>query len=157
MKDLFSQVLNMSLTASVMIVLVILARLALKRAPKIYSYALWSVVLFRLLCPVSLPSPVSLLGALDAPVAEPESRITTVVYFQPEAPFQTVGGTEQEAPMLPTEKSSIGAISEAETVFHHTVSWMEVLSMIWLAGAAGLYAFGIGNYLRFRRNLRYAR
>lgn len=156
MKDLFSQVLNMSLTASVMIVLVILARLALKRAPKIYSYALWSVVLFRLLCPVSLPSPVSLLGVLDAPVAEPESRITTVVYFQPEAPFQTVGGTEQEAPMLPTEKSSIGAISEAETVFHHTVSWMEVLSMIWLAGAAGLYAFGIGNYLRFRRKLRYA-
>ena len=78
MKDLFSQVLNMSLTASVMIVLVILARLALKRAPKIYSYALWSVVLFRLLCPVSLPSPVSLLGALDAPVAEHESRITTV-------------------------------------------------------------------------------
>ena len=156
MKDLFSQVLNMSLTASVMIVLVILVRLALKRAPKIYSYALWSVVLFRLLCPVSLPSPVSLLGVLDAPVAEPESRITTVVYFQPEAPFQTVGGTEQEAPMLPTEKSSIGAISEAETVFHHTVSWMEVLSMIWLAGAAGLYAFGIGNYLRFRRKLRYA-
>ena len=52
MKDLFSQVLNMSLTASVMIVLVILARLALKRAPKIYSYALWSVVLFRLRCPV---------------------------------------------------------------------------------------------------------
>lgn len=156
MKDLFSQVLNMSLTASVMIVLVILARLALKRASKIYSYVLWSVVLFRLLCPVSLPSPVSLLGALDAPVAEPESRITTVVYFQPETPFQTVQGTEQEAPLLPTEEGSTGAISEAETVFHHTVSWMEVLSMIWLAGAAGLYAFGIGNYLRFRRKLRYA-
>lgn len=157
MKDLFSQVLNMSLTASVMIVLVILARLALKRAPKIYSYALWSVVLFRLLCPVSLPSPVSLLGALDAPVAEPESRITTVVYFQPEASFQTVGGTKQEAPQPPTEESdSTGVLSEAETVSHHTVSWMEVLSMIWLAGAAGLYAFGIGNYLRFRRKLRYA-
>lgn len=156
MKDLFSQVLNMSLTASVMIVLVILARLALKRAPKIYSYALWSVVLFRLLCPVSLPSPVSLLGALDAPVAEHESRITTVVYFQPEAPFQTVGGTEQEAPLLATEKGSTGAISEAETVSYHTVSWMEVLSVIWLAGAVGLYALGIGNYLRFRRKLRYA-
>lgn len=156
MKDLFSQVLNMSLTASVMIVLVILARLALKRAPKIYSYALWSVVLFRLLCPASLPSPVSLLGALDAPVAGPESRITTVVYFQPEAPFQTVGGTEQEAPLLATEKGSTGAISEAETVSYHTVSWMEVLSVIWLAGAAGLYALGIGNYLRFRRKLRYA-
>ncbi len=157
MTDLFSQVLNMSLTASVMIVLVILARLALIRAPKIYSYTLWSVVLFRLLCPVSLPSPVSLLGAMDAPVAESESRITTVVYFQPETPLQTVKGTDQEATQFPTEESdSTGAISELEPVFHHTVSWMEVLSPIWLAGAAGLCVLGVGNYLRFCRKLRYA-
>ena len=32
------------------------ARLALKRAPKVFSYALWAVVRFRLLCPVSLSS-----------------------------------------------------------------------------------------------------
>ena len=157
MKDLFSQVLNMSLTASVMIVLVILVRLALKRAPKIYSYALWSVVLFRLLCPVSLPSPVSLLGALDAPVAEPESRITTVVYFQPETPFQTVRDPEQEARPLPVEeRDSAGANLEEGTVSHNAVSLMEILAVTWLAGAVGLYALGIGNYLRFRRKLRYA-
>lgn len=157
MKDLFSQVLNMSLTASVMIVLVILARLALKRAPKIYSYALWSVVLFRLLCPVSLPSPVSLLGALDAPVAEHESRITTVVYFQPETPFQTVRDPEQEARPLPVEeRDSAGANLEEGTVSHNAVSLMEILAVTWLAGAVGLYALGIGNYLRFRRKLRYA-
>ena len=40
---------------------VLLARLCLKRAPKIYSYLLWSVVLFRLLCPVSFSSDVSVL------------------------------------------------------------------------------------------------
>ena len=62
-------ILNMSITASVIILFVLLARLALKKAPKIFSYVLWSVVLFRLLCPVSLPSPVSLLSALELPAA----------------------------------------------------------------------------------------
>ena len=33
---------------------------------------------------------------------------------------------------------------------------MEILAVTWLAGAVGLYALGIGNYLRFRRKLRYA-
>ena len=47
MEVLFSRVLNMSLTGSIVIAVVLLARLFLKRAPKIYSYALWAVVLFR--------------------------------------------------------------------------------------------------------------
>ena len=55
-------VFNMSLTASVVIVFVLLARLVLKKAPKVYSYALWTVVLFRLLCPVSVTSGISLLA-----------------------------------------------------------------------------------------------
>ena len=50
---------NMSLTASVAIVFVILLRLLLKKAPKVISYALWGVVLFRLLCPVSIGSSFS--------------------------------------------------------------------------------------------------
>ena len=68
--EIFPQILNMSLTASVIICVVILCRLFLKRAPKIYSYLLWSVVLFRLLCPVSFSAPVSVLGIFDTPVME---------------------------------------------------------------------------------------
>ena len=73
MGDFFSYewipiLLNMSLTASVVIVLVLLVRLLLCRAPKVLSYALWKVVLFRLLCPVSLTAGFSLLGLVDAPV-----------------------------------------------------------------------------------------
>ena len=61
MDKLFSAVLNMSLTGSLVILPVLLVRLLLKRFPKIFSYALWSVVLFRLLCPLSLSAPVSFL------------------------------------------------------------------------------------------------
>ena len=60
-KLLFLSVLRMSGTASVVILVVLLARLALRRAPKAFSYALWAVVLFRLLCPVAPESALSLL------------------------------------------------------------------------------------------------
>ena len=53
--------LNMSLTGALVILFVLLIRhYLLKKAPKIFSYVLWSVVLFRLLCPVSFSSGFSL-------------------------------------------------------------------------------------------------
>ena len=56
--DLFMKILDLSITASVVILLVMLARVCLKKVPRVISYALWSVVLFRLLCPVAPESPV---------------------------------------------------------------------------------------------------
>lgn len=66
----FSQIINMSFTGSIVILVVALARLLLKRAPKAISYGLWAVVLVRLLCPLAIPSDVSFLRLLDAPVKE---------------------------------------------------------------------------------------
>ena len=65
LEQFFISVLNMSLTAGVAILAVLAARLFLKRAPRIFFYGLWAVVLFRLLCPVSFAAPLSLLGALQ--------------------------------------------------------------------------------------------
>lgn len=61
---------NLSLTASIVILAVLLVRLLLRKAPRVYSYALWAVVAFRLICPVSFASDFSLLGILDAPTTE---------------------------------------------------------------------------------------
>ncbi len=46
-------------TASSIIAAVFVARILSKRFPKYLSYMLWSVVLFRLLCPVTLESEIS--------------------------------------------------------------------------------------------------
>ena len=54
LQELFMDVVTMSLTAVPIIVVVLLARMVLKFAPKTISYVLWSVVLFRLLCPFGL-------------------------------------------------------------------------------------------------------
>lgn len=50
-KGLFLQVLNMSFTASIVILAVLLLRLPLKRAPKVFSFALWGAVLFGSFAP----------------------------------------------------------------------------------------------------------
>ena len=65
---LFLQILNMSFTASFVIIFVLLARILLKKSPKVLSYALWSVVLFRLVCPFSFESVLSLLPANTNPI-----------------------------------------------------------------------------------------
>lgn len=51
---------------SVVIGIVLLLRLFLRRAPKIFSYVLWLIVLFRLLCPVSVALPVSVFNLIPA-------------------------------------------------------------------------------------------
>ena len=65
LQNIFTWTLNRSLTGSIVIGCVLLARLVLKKAPRIYTWALWLVVLLRLLCPVSIPGPVSVLEFVD--------------------------------------------------------------------------------------------
>ena len=56
----FIDVVNMSIGASCVILVVLVLRLVLRRAPKKFSYLLWSVVGLRLCCPVSFSSVFSL-------------------------------------------------------------------------------------------------
>lgn len=62
MTVLFRTILAMSITASYCIFAVLLVRFFLRKAPRIYSYILWSVVLFRLICPFSFESRWSILN-----------------------------------------------------------------------------------------------
>ena len=78
--ELLPIILNMTLTASVVILFVPLYRLALRKAPRVFSYALWLVVLFRLLCPISVTGDISLLILLDAPVSEVTAHTSVVAY-----------------------------------------------------------------------------
>lgn len=68
--EILTKLVNMSVTASIAVAAILLIRLLLKKAPKVYSYLLWFIVLFRLLCPVSVSSDMSLMRFLDTPVTE---------------------------------------------------------------------------------------
>ena len=81
MVELLPKILNMSLTASVIIVTVLILRVLLRRAPRIYSHMLWTVVLFRLLLPYRYKYPLSVLGLFDTPIVETTDSVSQVAYI----------------------------------------------------------------------------
>lgn len=147
MRNLFSLVLNMSMTGSIVILLVILARLLLKRFPKIFSYALWSVVLFRLLCPVAFTAPVSVLEAFGPEVREASPSTSTVSYLP--------ARREQEQPLsfVPPENPSENLPQQAEPVRYREPDVMQAASRVWIAGAAAMLLYSAGQYIHLRRRL----
>ena len=61
MTALFLKLLNMSISAGWLILVVLLLRVLLKKAPKNVHCVLWALVAFRLLCPFSVESALSLV------------------------------------------------------------------------------------------------
>ncbi len=59
---IFHRILDMSVAGGIAALAVLAIRVLIRRAPKKYAYLLWGIVLFRLLCPVSLPSRFSALN-----------------------------------------------------------------------------------------------
>ena len=147
MSNLFSTVLNMSMTGSVVILLVMLSRFLLKRAPKIFSYALWSVVLFRLLCPVALTAPVSVLNALEPEVQE-ASETTSVVYFLPAEVRQASDFT-----FVPAEKQSGTDSVQAGESEHPHLDLMMAASYVWITGSGIMILYSVIQYIRLRGKL----
>ena len=144
---------NMSLTASVAIALVILLRLLLKKAPKVISYALWGVVLFRLLCPVSIESSFSLYNLFDAPTEE-SGTITSVIEYVP----NNIVHTEYPTVTLPVPGIS-DAINEVlpqgqeQLVADPLEAPMSFATYAWMAGVLGMTIYSIVSYVKLRRKL----
>ena len=61
MNELFLKILNMSISASWLILAVLLCRFILKKAPKYFRILLWGIVGIRLLCPYSMESVLSII------------------------------------------------------------------------------------------------
>ena len=161
MHRLFPIVCNMSLTASVVILAVLAVRLLLRRAPKVFAYALWAVVLFRLLCPVSVTSAVSLMGALGAPAQERTQRTSAVEYVPADIMIRGTAPavTQLPQPPLPAETGE-NIVSTAPSVTPPDAAPVSplsgpvaVLTLTWLAGMVLLLAYSLVSLLRLRRRL----
>lgn len=138
----FIQILNMSLGAAWAALLVMAGRLLLRRAPKVFSYALWSVVLFRLVCPVSFTSVFSLMP-------RPQTIPQNIVYaarpeIQSGFTFFDQAVNQSLPPAAPA--ASINPVQ----------LWLEVGNLVWQAGALLMFLYCVLSYLRFCRQLREA-
>lgn len=147
MNHLFSQVLNMSMTGSIVILLVIFVRLLLKRSPKIFSYVLWSVVLFRLLCPATFTAPVSVLNAFQPEMKEVSER-TSVVTFIP-AEINRI----YEPAFVPAQSQSEAQAEQPEARTHAGLNQVSVASYVWLCVTSVMILYSIIQYIRLRKKL----
>ena len=159
LESLFIRILNMSLTGSLMILAVLLVRLLLRKAPKIFSYALWLVVLFRLLCPISFESGFSLLGVLGV-AAEEQGTVEYIpdsfgagMQLGQEITVPTVTAAEGERQKTSQEETQGKADLWSADVFQIS---LRVGSVIWLIGSVGLLLYGGGSYVRLQRKMRHA-
>lgn len=138
MANIFQKLLSMTISASVVILAVFLLRFVLSGAPRKWSYLLWTVVGFRLCCPVSLRSAFSLFSAVP-----PEIRL-----------FHPIAGN-QSATAVPSivEQTLSAPVRPVEmTTFEppQTVDWFTVCGWIWLAGAAVMLLWGMIRYFRLK-------
>lgn len=137
---IFSTLLHMSFTASLVILAVCVLRLLLKRAPKVFSYALWIIVLFRLLCPVTFETSISVL-----PSRTLISTVQTEVISPQSTPSETA--TETQPKQTATPQTSSPATKQ------QAISLSTVAGVIWLAGVVAMTLYSLLSLIRLRRRL----
>lgn len=138
MDALFLKILNMSITSSYVILCVILARFLLKKAPKVFSYMLWSVVLFRLICPFSFESIISLIPTKNQ---LPES----IIYS---------GG--ESINLGKSIINNIASTPNTESNINPTDYIVNVTTTIWIVVAFALIIFSIISIIKIKRTLKFA-
>lgn len=151
----FTTVLNMSITASYVAVGVILIRLILRKAPKIYSYALWSAVFVRLITPVTFTAAFSLFGLLHVGGQSDAGQLVYVPYQiglmqQPEVDLgmNSLGSGDSFKWSLPGAEMT-NSINPMQIV-------MMLASLVWALGIAVLLLYSIISYLKIMNRVRTA-
>lgn len=156
LEKLFLQILQMSLWGTYCIVAVMILRLLLKRQPKIFSYLLWLIVAFRLICPVSFESEFSGFQYADREIAASQGtqnihRIAeTGKRNDKRVPLSegTVQTAETEKPMIAERE-----IGENRQV---SVNVQAVGSVVWVMGMAGMLLYMLYSTLKLQTRLKSA-
>lgn len=153
LQQFFPTVLNMSLTGSTVIGLVLIARLLLKKAPKVFSYALWLVVLFRLLCPVSIASGLSLWNFVNTADLSTQGPVTTIDYTAFVAPEDSM----QTSSELPVPQETTPNLTPRPDVSVEPAPKapepLSYVSLAWLVGIGAMLLYAIVSCIRLFRQL----
>ena len=144
MSGIFLKLLNLSISASWLVLVVLALRLVLKRAPKWVDVLLWGMVALRLMLPFSIESALSLIPSAET--LSPE-----VVQFDP-APTITSGVTIIDNAVNPSLSESFAAAPLASV--NPLYVWTYLAGWVWLIGLAAMLAYALVSYLRLRRRVR---
>lgn len=143
MNELFLKIINMSISASWLILAVLILRLVLKKAPKWVNVLLWGIVAVRLICPLSFESALSLIPSSETIPLDIEMAAKPTIDSGVPAINSVVN------PVL----SSFAPPQHVLTSANPLQIWIPILNIIWLIGVGALLLYTAVSYWRLCRKV----
>lgn len=148
LQNLFKQVLDLSITASYVAIAVMIARIFLRKSPKIFSFILWGVVLFRLVSPISFISEFSIFNLFNRGPGD----------------FQNISSVDAvtevleviSVPMNFNSKNSISEVTMAVVDLSLLENIFNISTIIWIIGIQVLLVIGIVSYIKLLAKIKIA-
>ena len=142
MDDVFLKLVNLSISASWLILAVLVLRVVLKKAPKWVMPLLWGVVALRLVCLFSIESALSLIPSAETIPSEIVTETRESVLYE-QATLDIVTN-----PTLPSAAEVPVGVSrqQAQVDFN-------IYSILWLAGMAALLVHALVSAGKLKRKL----
>ena len=141
MDALFIKILNMSITASWLIISVMITRLLIRKAPKWISCLLWGFVMIRLICPFSFESSLSVI---------PSKEVIPQDIALSESPAISTGVSAINRTLNPIIESLAPTVGGSVNPLQ---VWTAVGTWIWLAGIVVMLAYALISYLKLKKQV----
>lgn len=148
MEPVFFKIVNMSITAGYCIIIVLLLRWFIRKLPKIYSYVLWTAVYFRLVCPVSPQSALSLIRMKTEPI--PQNTGMQIL------PHVSAGTAFPDQGVKHAIQGNTLSMDTAASVDPMQIM-ISAAGIVWITACCLLLACSAWSYIRLRMRLRNTR
>lgn len=142
MSELFLKIVNMSISASWIVVAVLALRFCLKKAPKWVNVLLWGIVAARMVFPFSIESVLSLI---------PSAETISPTIMMEQTPSVQTGVPALNHVINPVISGSFTPARGASA--NPLQIWIPILTGIWLFGVAALFLYSATSYWRLRRKV----
>ena len=142
MNELFLKIINMSISASWLVLVVLILRFVLKKAPKWVNILLWGIVAIRLICPFSFESALSLIPSAETfpekVISGPSFDVQTGITPVDNRINDYLGDRYFEGVTVPANNGN---------------NIMTILTIVWTIGILLLVAYTVISYWRLHREI----
>ena len=142
MSEIFLKIINMSISASYIVLAVLLLRLLLKKAPKWITVVLWGIVAVRLVCPFSIESVLSLI---------PSSEVVSPDIMMDRTPEINTGIPIINQVINPVISGSF--TPDPGTSANPLQLWIPTFAVIWIIGMVALLIYTVISFAKVKRKI----
>ena len=154
MRELLTGILNISISAGILIIVCTLVRLIFRRMPKFVRCLMWLLVAIRLAVPFAIESPFSLLPAREYVTVSSNDNVSTDeagnVYSNNELTDKANAGIINKVDAADASEIN-NSVATENTAEANNIDVMYVLSIVWLFGVIAVLIYALVSYIRLRR------